>query len=170
MKYTSSEASKFLKKLTEEYNALIEQESQRKDFLASLGEDVESVRPSYDYTETQAELEKLEGEIRTVKHAINLFNVTHTVPGFDMTVDQMLVYLPQLSAKKQKLLVMKRQLPKARENAAMYGHTSSIVDYRYTNYDSDEVARDYEITADMLAKAQVALDLINNSETMEIDL
>ena len=170
MNYTSSEASKLLKKLTEEYGALLEQESQRKDFLASLGEDVESVRPVYDYAATQAELEKLEGEIRTVKHAINLFNVTHTVPGFDMTVDQMLVYLPQLSARKQKLLVMKRKLPKARENAAAYGHASSIVDYRYTNYDSESVARDYEIAADLLSKAQVALDLINNSETMEIDL
>ncbi len=170
MYYTSSEASKYWKKLSEEYNDLLEQEQQRKDFIASLGEDIASVRPSYDYAATQAELEALEDTIRKVKHAINLFNATHTVPGFDMTVDQMLVYLPQLTARKQKLLNMKRKLPKERVNTAAYGYSSSIVDYRYANYDFEAVTRDYEETVELLSKAQVALDLVNNSETMEIDL
>ena len=73
MKYTSSEASKLLKKLSEEHLALVEQEKQRKDFLATLGEDVESVRPKYDYAETQKQLDELESKVREVKHIINQF-------------------------------------------------------------------------------------------------
>lgn len=170
MKYTSSEASKLLKKLSEEHLALVEQEKQRKDFLATLGEDVESVRPKYDYAETQKQLDELESKVREVKHIINQFNVSTVVPGFDMTIDQMLVYIPQLTARKQKLQDMKKRLPKARENASPYGRSNPIVDYRYTNYDADAVAKDYEVISELLSKAQIALDLVNNTETMEIDV
>jgi hypothetical protein len=46
-----------------------------------------------------------------------VFNVTHTVPGFDMTIDQILVYIPQLTAKKIKLYEMKTKLPKTRDES-----------------------------------------------------
>ena len=45
-----------------------------------------------------------EEEIRKLKHALNVFNASNKVPGFEMTVDEMLVYLPQLSREKNKLL------------------------------------------------------------------
>ena len=115
-------------------------------------------------------LDELESKVREVKHIINQFNVSTVVPGFDMTIDQMLVYIPQLTARKQKLQDMKKRLPKARENASPYGRSNPIVDYRYTNYDADAVAKDYEVISELLSKAQIALDLVNNTETMEIDV
>lgn len=167
MKYTSSEAAKLLRKLNESHSALMQKESQSKEFLASVGEDVESVRPDYDYAAVQAELEALEGRIRAVKHAINLFNTTHTVPGFDMTIDQLLVYIPQLTARKAKLGYMRSVLPKTRE----LGRTnSSIIDYRYANYDLAAVERDYNEVTDLLSRAQTALDLLNSTETMDIEI
>ena len=114
MKYTSAQAAKLLKKLNEEYNALVKKERLSSTFLAASGEDPESLRPEYDYTETQLKLDELERKIRTVRHALNVFNSTHTVPGFDMTVDQILVYIPQLTARVAKLSEMKSKLPKMR--------------------------------------------------------
>ena len=51
MKYivTSAEAAKMLKKVLDEKNMLFINEAQSSVFNASLGEDVESVRPVYDY-------------------------------------------------------------------------------------------------------------------------
>lgn len=54
MNYTSAEANKLLKKLNDEYTALLDKETRSRDFRAAMGEDVASVRPVYDYAETQA--------------------------------------------------------------------------------------------------------------------
>ncbi len=54
----------------------------------------------------------MEAKIRKLKHAINIFNATQTVDGFDMTIDELLVYIPQLTKRKSKLLEMKSRLPK----------------------------------------------------------
>lgn len=167
MKYTSAEAAKLLRQLTNKHEDLLILERQSSTFIASLGEDIEDVRPEYDYKSVQQQLAELETKIRTVKHAINLFNITHTVPGFDITIDQMLVLIPQLSAKKSKLAMMKSILPKERERSRT---NSNIIDYRYANYDIKQAAADYDEAADMLAKAQIALDVINNTETMDIDI
>ena len=70
MKYTSAQANKLLKKLNDEYSALLDKEQRSRDFRAAMGEDIESVRPAYDYAKTQARLEELEGTIRRLKHAI----------------------------------------------------------------------------------------------------
>lgn len=165
MKCTSAEAAKYLRKLNEDYAALVSREEVRRDFLVSLGENPDSVRPTYDFRETQIALDEMEKKIRRVKHAINLFNTTHTVPGFDLTIDEMLVLIPQLTKRKNKLAEMKEKLPKMREQT--YGK-SNIVDYRYINYDSDEAASEYEKAAELLSRAQTALDTVNNTETLEI--
>lgn len=72
MTYTSAQANKLLKKLNDEHAALLDKENRSKDFRAAMGEDVESVRPAYDYTDTQKKLAELEQRIRKVKHAINM--------------------------------------------------------------------------------------------------
>ena len=167
MKYTSAEAAKLLRQLNEDYSAVLTMEAQSREFLASVGEDVESVRPAYDYNQIQAQLEELEKKIRIVKHAINVFNATTVIAGFNMTIDQMLVYIPQLTQRKNKLSVMKSRLPKAREPI---GYGKNIIDYRYANYDITEVEADYIKAAEELSKAQTALDLVNSTQTMEIDL
>ena len=80
MTYTSAQANKLLKKLHDEHAALLDRENRSKDFRAAMGEDVESVRPAYDYGDTQNRLAELEQRIRKVKHAINVFNATHVIP------------------------------------------------------------------------------------------
>ena len=167
MKYTSAEAGKLLKKLNDEQRSILLREYNGKEFLAAVGEDVESVRPDYDFVKIQTELLEVETKIRKVKHALNVFNSTTIVPEFGVTIDEMLVLIPQLTARKTKLAQMKDKLPKVREQART---NSSILDYRYLNSDINEVAAEYEKTADTLAKAQNALDAVNTTKTLGITL
>jgi len=169
LKATSAEAAKLLRRLNEEHQALLLLEERSRQYVAAVSEDPESVRPAYDFAAVQKQLSELEGKIRRVKHALNVFNSTHTVPGFDMTVDQMLVYIPQLSQRKMKLQSMATVLPKVRDTSA-YAKNSALIDYRYANYDVAAAAQAAAAAADELARAQTALDTLNNSEQMEIDL
>lgn len=169
MQYTSAQAAKILRRLNEERSALLNMEQQSKDFLASVGEDPETVRPAYDYADTQARLAALEEKIRKVKHAISVFNTTTLVPEFGMTVDQLLVYIPQLSQRKVKYADMMSRLPKARETGSAYAR-GNIIDYRYANYDIGAAEKDHAEVSDTLGRAQTALDVVNNTLTMEIDL
>lgn len=165
MKLTSAQAAKLLKKFNDEREALLDAESRSCKFNAAVGEDPETVRPAYNYGETQKQIAELDGRIRALKHALNVFNSTHKVPGFDMTVDEMLVYIPQLTQTKQKLAEMRAHLPKSRVDT--YGRMSNIIDYTYLNYSLDEVNEDYTRVSDELYKAQLALDSFNNSEIFE---
>ena len=167
MLYTSAEANKLLKKLNDQYLDLRNQEEKTKTFNAATMEDVEAVRPAYDYAKSQVTLSEIQNEIRHVKHAINIFNVSTNVPGFDMTIDEMLVYIPQLTRNKNKLANMKAILPKERVEDGTY-RNSNFIDYRYANYDLSQVEADYERVSDELTKAQLALDQINNSLKFEI--
>ena len=169
MKLTSAEAAKMLRKLNEEQATIKQKENKSAVFIAAIGEDIESVRPVYQYEDIQNQLAVLEEKVRKVKHAINMFNLTTVVPGFNMTVDQMLVYIPQLNERKNKLTRMAENLPKERVNASGYG-VKTIVEYKYANYDIARVEADLTAATNELAKAQTALDVINNTATLEVDL
>ena len=165
MLYTSAAAAKLLRKLNDDKEILERMEAQSNTFTASLGEDVESVRPSYNYFEVSEKIKELDQKIRHVKHKINSFNISAIVPEFDMTVDQILIYIPQLTRLKAKLNSMQNRLPKQRE-----GNYNNIIDYRYINYNLDAVKEDYIKISDELARAQTALDVLNNSVRFEIDI
>lgn len=170
MKYTSAEAAKLLKKINLKISDLLDAESKTYIFQAASIEDVESLRPDYNFRETQEELARLRSQLRTVKHAINVFNTTHTLPGFDdLTIDQALVYIPQVSARTATLHGMASRLPK--ERCSDYRSSgANYIDYVITNYDIDEAREAYEESADLLARLQLALDTVNTTETMEIDI
>ena len=167
MKISSKNASKLLKQFNEERDSLILQENQSKMFLAAVGEDIESVRPEYDYEAVQKQLKDLEEKIVKLKHAINVFNTTTVLKNFDMSIDEMLVYIPQLTQRKNKLDQMRKVLPKQRvENYT----SSNIIDYRIINYDLEKIRKDYDKTVEELNRAQSALDEANINLSFEVDL
>ena len=169
MKYTSAEAAKLLRRLNEEHEALLELERQSASFVAAVSEDLESIRPAYDLIAVQGKLAEIEAKVRKVKHALNVFNSTHSVPGFGMTIDQMLVYIPQLSQRKAKLRNMAGVLPKNRVKGRS-AVNSAVLEYTYANYSVEEAKALADAASDELARAQTALDKVNSTETMEIDL
>lgn len=173
MKYTSAEAGKLVKKLEDKVRDILEVEGKTAIFRAASGEDADALRPEYDFLKTQEEIETLRSRIRAVKHAINVFNTTHTLPGFEeLTIDQALVYIPQLSNRKETLRQMAAHLPKERVEDSHYrfGSRTSYIDYEVTNYNSDDVKEAYAATSDTLSALQLALDTVNTTETMEIEV
>ena len=169
MKMTSAQAAKELRKLNDQHEALLAMEKKARTFVISIQEEPESVRPDYDYASRQEELADLEEKIRQLKHAINTFNVSTEVPGFDMTIDQMLVYIPQLTARKKKLDYMRKKLPKERVETG-YGRNTNLVEYTYANYDIAAAEADYIKTTDVLSAAQNALDTVNTSVEFEMEI
>lgn len=168
MTLTSAQANKLLGKLNDNLASLQNKERQTCAFNAALSEDIESVRPKYDYTATQVAIDEISDKIRKVKHAINVFNTTTIVPELNMTIDEVLVLIPQLTRQRCKLNAMKSRLPKERVQTGV--RNSNIIDYVIANYDIAETERDYESVSDYLAKVQTALDVVNTTVTFEIDV
>ena len=169
MKITSAQAAKMLRQLNDELRTLQVREQNSRSFIAALQEDPESVRPEYDYAEMQKAQAEIEMKIRKLKHAVNVFNTTTVIPEFGITIDEMLVYLPQLNAQCSKLSSMKDALPKVRENVG-FGRGTNVVDYRYANYDIDLAGKDYKALSAEIARAQLALDTVNSTVELEVDL
>ncbi len=166
MKLTSAQAAKLLRKLREERDALLRQEQRSYVFNATASENIEDVRPDYDYRQVNNKLEELDSRIRVIRHALNTFNINTVVPETGMTIDTLLMYIPYLTDKKNKLTAMAARLPK--ERASVRGYDQGIVDYVIVNYPLDEVKRDLEQVTDELSKAQLALDYINSTVELEI--
>ena len=168
MRVTSAQAAKLLRQLNDELRALQLKEANSSSFVAAIQEDVESVRPAYNFKEMRDAQAEVECKIRKVKHAINVFNTTTIIPDFNITIDEMLVYLPQLNRQCEVLSKMRDAMPKVRVSS---GYSSgNIIDYKYANYDIEEVGRHYAELSDTLAKAQTSLDLVDNTVEFDIDI
>lgn len=167
MKMTSAEANKLLRKLHDDHSALERMEMESRTFVAATMEKLEDARPEYDYTEVQERLAELEDKARRVKHAINIFNISQAIDDSGMTIDQALVYIPQLSERKRKLAFMRTVQKKKRNDNS---NSSNLIEYTYANYDVEQAETDYQSTSDELARVQNALDLINSTVQFEIDI
>ena len=64
MKYTSAEANKLLNGIQGRISDITRKEDLAASFRVASGEDVESLRPQYDFAATQKELESLEEKVR----------------------------------------------------------------------------------------------------------
>lgn len=166
MLYTSSEMNKTLRDLNNRLNEQKQMESRCTVFNAAVGEDPETLRPAYNYEETRETLDELETKIRKAKHALNVFNSTTPVDETGMTIDEALIYLPQLTAKMNRLCIMAMRLPRERD---LSNRNSNIIDYKYVNYDITTVKADYEAVKAELTRLQLAIDKVNNTVQFEFD-
>ena len=60
-------------------------------------------------------------------------------------------------------------MPKVRVSSG-YSGGGNIIDYKYANYDIEEVSKYYAELSDTLAKAQTVLDLVNSTVEFEINI
>ena len=162
MKITSAEAKKMIERLEDSKAKLQEMEQNNKVFNAAVGEDVEKLRPDYSFKDVQKEIDSLDREIMRVKHCLNEFNASTEVLN-DLTIDQVLIRLPQLQARKRKYDIMRKYPAKRRA-----GITGSVIDYVYTNYIPEEADAEYRKVDEEITDLQLALDQINNTYSFEI--
>ena len=167
MKLTSAEANKMIRSLKDQHRLLLLQEENVVSFIAATTENLEEVRPSYSYEETAAKFDEIERKIRKIKHALNVFNAATVVDGFDMTIDEMLVFLPQMSERLRKLEDM---LAKPEKTRAQNTGRTSIIEYEYLNYDLQKVQQDYDALLDLKNRALTALDVVNNTVPFEAEI
>lgn len=123
MRITSSEANKLLRQYEDEKVMLSRQEAKTTSFHCATGEKIEDCETEYVFSEMQKRIEAVDNKIIKLKHAINVFNTTTEVNG-DLTIDQVLIRLPQLNTRKAALDGMRKQLSKER-----YSINSGIIDY-----------------------------------------
>lgn len=167
MTFTPAEMNKMLRKLSADREKLLEMEWLSQTFVAATVEDPEDARPEYSYEDTRKKLDELEAKVRYFKHALNRFNVTQELPGFGMTIDQALVYIPQLTQRVKRLGDM-RIIPKKARNTNT--RSTNLIEYTYANFDPEQAEADFARTSDELARLQNTLDLINSTAQIEIDL
>lgn len=159
---TSAELNKELRKLQNERGNILEQERLTSLFVAATTENVEEIRPEYDLTATNEALAEKEKEIRKIKHRLNVFNSTHVIEELGMTIDEVLVYLPQQSDRVKKLSDLARHTARLRFSDR-YGTRNNLIEYEYANYSQAEAMRLYEAAHKDLARAQIALDKANTT-------
>jgi len=165
IKTTSAGAAKLLAKTQQELDYTLRYERDNCTFSAAIQENLEDVRPNYNYLETQSKINRLNQKIRTIKHAINAFNVSTPVPGLNMTVDEVLVLLPQLSREKERLQSMALVPLKKRDS-----YRSNFIEYQYANFDPVEAKKNFNNVVDFLSRAQLGLDQVNHNIEFEIDI
>lgn len=164
MQVTSAEANKLLKKLEENKTNLKQIENEDSTYNAAVGEDIEALKPNYVFSEMQEAIGSLDRQIMNIKHAINMFNCSTEVAD-GLTIDQVLIRLPQLQTQKQKLKYM-RSLPKMKRDRIV----GNVIDYVYTSYNPEEADKEYYKVDSEISKLQLALDKINNNLTFEVNL
>ena len=76
-KMTSARAAKELRSLNDQRDALLNREKKTSAFTAALQEDIESVRPNYNFEETQNQLQQIEDRVRRLKHSVNHFKISN---------------------------------------------------------------------------------------------
>ncbi|MCH5315188.1 MAG: hypothetical protein J1E81_04690 [Eubacterium sp.] len=168
MKFTSSAANKELRKLNEKLSKLQSLEEQYSVFTVEKSEDVEAVRPAFNFEENYRELTEVIEKIRTTKHAIKLFNATTVVGSTKLTIDEILLMLPILQERKRMLSNLSLKMPKER-HISRINRASNFIEYDIINFDSSFVKNECEKIENLINDYQLQLDVTNNTVEFDID-
>ena len=167
---TSAYANKMLKSLEEDKAFWLNKEEEACTYVAAINE--EPVVPDYDYDEVATTIAALDEKIAIIKHELNVTNANAKVLVGDVTmsIDSILIKMAQLNRRKTVLDVMRKRLPKSREEQRSYMSRNSVPEYRYINYDLELVKNEYELVSKSIMEMQMALDKYNQTVQFEVDI
>ena len=167
-KMTSAYANKVIRKLNEDREFWLNKEREGCTYVAASDE--EPVIPEYDYATVAEQIAELDAKILKVKHAINVNNASNRIKvgEEEMSIDEILVRMAQLSNRKTVLDIMRKREPKMRINSGYYASRKTSPEFEYINYDLELVKREYERVDAEIATMQIALDKYN--QTFEFDV
>ena len=144
-----------------ERRELLKEEKKACSYRVMEGEDPSAKKPEYDYVETWNQLMEYDDSIRSVKHAINSFSVSRYVPEYNMTLDELEMYLEDLD----------RRFNTLKELGAAHPIKRTIVNrsVRHTiaNYDLKQARKDSERLDDECRKVRRIISEIKESEVFE---
>ena len=150
---TINEIGKRIGDLKKERERLIEKDKKLRVFRASEFEDLEKLRPDYDYEGLQSELDGVEEEIRNLTaKAISILTTQKVNEFHDMTVLDLLLYLRDLKEKEGRLYEMTCHLKRERHSSSL------LLEYEYINYDLSKVEEDLRKTREELEKVRTFFD------------
>ena len=151
---TINEIGKRIGDLKTERERLIGKDKKLRVFRASEFEDLEKLRPDYDYVGLQSELDGVEKEIRNLTaKAVTILATERVKEYHDMTILEMMFLLRGLEAKEERLYEMTTHLEKERHFSS-----SLLLEYEYINYDINKVEEDLRKTREELEKVRTFFD------------
>lgn len=168
-KMTSAYANKVIRKLQEDKEFWLNKEKEGFVYIAALDE--EPVIPDYDYEAVSANIKEIDEKIVRIKHAINVVNATNEIEFSNkkMTIDAVLVRMTQLNKRKRTLDVMRKMQPKTRISSGVYSSRKTSPEYRYINFDLDQIKQEYDAIDTEIAEMQIALDKFNQTYEFEVE-
>ena len=169
-KMTSAYANKMLKSLEEDKAFWVNKEEASNTYVVANNE--EPVVPEYDYVQVANIIAEIDEKIAVIKHALNVANATAkvVVGDIEMSIDTILIRMAQLNKRKNILDVMRKRLPKAREEQRSYMSRNTVPEYRYINYDLDLIKKEYESVSKTIMEMQMALDRYNQTVQFEVNM
>lgn len=168
MEFTSASAYKYIKGMQDEKDRLLSAERETCTYVLSEGE--KSDPPAYDYETTRQRVDEIDRKTCAIRHALHRFNLQTTLPKSGITIDEALIVLAQLSAKKSRLDMLSSNLPKERLGDRTRGGSTRVIEYEYANYDIAQAESDYETLMAMISNLQLEIDLINQTEVFTVDI
>ena len=169
-KMTSAYANKMLKSLEEDKAFWVNKEEASSTYVVANNE--EPVVPEYDYVQVANAIAEIDEKIAVIKHALNVANATAkvVVDDIEMSIDTILIRMAQLNKRKNILDVMRKRLPKARDEQRSYMSRNTVPEYRYINYDLDLIKKEYESVSKTIMEMQMALDRYNQTVQFEVNM
>ena len=168
-KMTSAYANKMLKSLEDEKTYWVNKEETSSTYVVANNE--EPVVPEYDYVQVANTIAEIDEKITIIKHALNVANAAAkvVVDDIEMSIDTILIRMAQLNKRKNVLDIMRKRLPKAREEQRSYMSRNTVPEYRYINYDLELIKKEYESVSRMIMEMQIALDRYNHTVQFEVN-
>ena len=144
-----------------ERRELLKEEKKACSYRVMEGEDPSAKKPEYDYVETWNQLMEFDDSIRSAKHTINSFSVSHYVPEYNMTLDELEMYLEDLDRRFNTLKELGDAHPIKRTIV------NRSVRHTIANYDLKQARKGCERLDDERRKVRRIISEIKESEEFE---
>ena len=144
-----------------ERRELLKEEKKSCSYKVMEGEDPSAKKPEYDYEETRNQLMEFDDSVRLAKHTINSFSVSRYVPEYNMTLDELEMYLEDLDRRFNTLKELGDAHPIKRTIV------NSSVRHTIANYDLKQARKDSERLDDERRKVRSIISEIKKSEEFE---
>ena len=144
-----------------ERRELLKEEKKSCSYKVMEGEDPSAKKPEYDYEETRNQLMEFDDSVRLAKHTINSFSVSRYVPEYNMTLDELEMYLEDLDRRFNTLKELGDAHPIKRTIV------NRSVRHTIANYDLKQARKDSERLDDERRKVRRIISEIKESEVFE---